>query len=192
MPSSWVDVANSALVKIGTGIISGFNDLNKAEKLTKVRYPFARDVVLRMHPWNCATNRVTSAPLTSPVPPFEYDYYHAQPADCLRILNIGPDGVDYKVEGRMIATNDTLLEIKYIKREENPMIIDELCAECIALYLAWDLCEAFQQTGDKKEAIWKDFRLMLPLSKSVDGKEDPAQGIEADLWLQSRVSDQRG
>lgn len=188
MPLSWVEVANSALVKIGTGVISGFNDLNKAEKLTKIRYPKARDIVLRLHPWNCAIRRVNSSPLTSPTPAFGYTYYHLLPAQSLRVLDIGPTGIDYKIEGRYVATDESLLEIKYITREDDPTQIDDLCAECIALYLAWDLCEAFQQTTEKKASLWNDFKMMLPQAKSVDGKEDPTQGLEANLWLDSRIT----
>lgn len=187
MPASWVDVANSALIKIGVPIISGFNDLNKAEKLTKARYRQARNIVLRLHVWNCAMKRDETAPLASPVPAFGYEYFHAWPSDCLRIVDVGPEGVEFRVEGRRIATDETLLELRYIREEDDPTLIDELCAECIALYLAWDLCEAFQQTSEKKDMLWKDFQKMLPQAKSVDGKEEAAQEIQADEWMESRL-----
>lgn len=186
MPTSWIEVANSALIKLGTGVISAFNDSNKAERLTNLRYEAARDTVLRFHNWNCAMTRVNTAPLVTPTPAFGYTYYHAQPTDCLRIVAIGPEGADYKVEGRYIATDDTVLELKYIKRVTDPTELDYMCAEAIACYLAWDLAPSFLNDDDKRNRLKSDFMELLRQAKSVDGKEDPTQILEAEEWLNSR------
>ena len=103
-----VDIANRALSAIGTRsqITSLTEDSNEAEQCNLLLEPL-RDELLRLAPWNCATNTnllsvLKSAPGTPenpddtsttwnkslPPPPWAYEY--AYPVDCLRPLWIIP------------------------------------------------------------------------------------------------------
>lgn len=103
-----VDIANRALSAIGTRsqIASLNEDSNEAEQ-ANLLLESLRDELLRMAPWNCATNYnnlslLKSAPGTPenptegasvwdksiPPPPWAYEY--AYPSDCLRPLWIVP------------------------------------------------------------------------------------------------------
>ncbi len=187
--AAWVDVVNAALIKLGAATITTLDNADnpKAGRLGALRYEACRDAVLRLHPWNSVTKRVSTANLTTPVPEIDYDYFHLQPSNCLRILNVGPEGTDYRIQGRYIATNETALELRYIAREEDVTIIDSLLLEAIATYLAWDLCTALQQNGEIKKELWDQFRQIIAQAKSVDGKEEPMQEIEAETWLNARL-----
>lgn len=61
------------------------------------------------------------------IPQFAYDFQHAPPADCLRVLSINADGgqleddgTDFLFEGGVILTNSETINLKYIKRVTTP------------------------------------------------------------------------
>lgn len=102
------DIANRSLSSIGTRsqIASLNEDSNEARQCNLLLEPL-RDELLRMAPWNCATNfgnlaLICAAPGTpenptagtltwekgQPPPPWSYEY--AYPADCLRPLWVVP------------------------------------------------------------------------------------------------------
>lgn len=103
-----VDIANRALSAIGTrSTISSLTEYsNEALQCNLLLEPL-RDEILRLAPWNCATNTanlalISAAPGTpenpttgtatwqkgQPYPPWAYEY--AYPSDCLRVLWIVP------------------------------------------------------------------------------------------------------
>lgn len=108
MAISDTDVANRALSAIGTrSQIASLQEIsNEAQQCALLIYP-VRDELLRMAPWNCATNfnsmdLICAAPGTPenpsvgnsvwtkgiPAPPWAYEYVY--PQDCIRPLWIVP------------------------------------------------------------------------------------------------------
>lgn len=117
-----VDIANRALSAIGTrSTIAALSEIsNEAIQCNLLLEPL-RDELLRMAPWNCATNFATlglicAAPGTPenptqgstswqkgiPPPPWAYEY--AYPADCLRPLWIVPQFTTGFASGVPITT----------------------------------------------------------------------------------------
>lgn len=108
--TSEVDIANRALSGMGDRTVSqiaSFSERSAQAKQINLHYAPARDELLRMAPWNCATNYdnlalLKSAPgtpenpsqvltawnKTVPAPPWAYEY--ALPSDSLRALWIIP------------------------------------------------------------------------------------------------------
>lgn len=103
---SEVDIANRALSGLRTEIAS-FSEDSVEARAVSLHFGPTRDALLRMAPWNCATNTnllalICAAPGTpenptlvaatwskgTPPPPWAYEY--AYPADCLRPLWIIP------------------------------------------------------------------------------------------------------
>lgn len=103
-----VDIANRALSAIGTrsSITSFAENSNEAEQCNLLIEPL-RDELLRMAPWNCATNTdlltvLKAAPgtpenpttgqatWTKAIPPPPWAYEYAMPSDCLRLLWVVP------------------------------------------------------------------------------------------------------
>lgn len=117
-----VDIANRALGDIGTRseIASLSEDSNEARAVS-LYFASTRDALLRMAPWNCATNTnllalICAAPGTpenptqttsvwskgTPPPPWIYEY--AYPSDCLRPLWIIPQQTTSFAGGIPITT----------------------------------------------------------------------------------------
>jgi hypothetical protein len=185
MASSFVAIANSALTKLGAQIITDLTEDSKEARLCSARIYEVRDIVLRMHPWNFATKRVILAPVTEN-PAFGYNFQFNLPDDWLRTLQVYPESEDYKMEGGKILANVDTIELVYTYRVANPALIDSLCAEVIACYLAYDISYALIQTGQVQEQLYSLYQEKLRQAKSIDAKEDPARELEANLFLESR------
>lgn len=187
MASSFVAIANSALTKLGAQIITDLTEDSKEARLCSVRIYEVRDIILRMHPWNFATKRVILAPVTDN-PVFGYNFQFNLPDDWLRTLQVYPESEDYKMEGGKILANVDTIELLYTYRVSNPALIDSLCAEVIACYLAYDISYALIQTGQVQEQLFSLYQEKLRQAKSIDAKEDPARELEASLFLESRYT----
>lgn len=186
MPTTLTQIANSALVKLGQASIMSIDDATPNARTIKSRIDFVLRIVLRLHPWNCAIDRVLSAPIVE-TPAFEFSYFHQLPTNCVRILSIGPEGTDYKLEGRRILTDSDSLEIKFVKVVSAIEDLDDLLAEAVACYLAWDCCEKITGSTEQRDRLKQDFRSALGPAKSVDAQEDGSETLEANLFLESRI-----
>ena len=187
MASSWVAIANAALIKLGAQTIISLDDNVKSARLCQARYEECRDIVLRKHIWNCALKRVQLAPLTE-TPAFDWTYLFELPADFIRVAKIGPLDPDYKVEGRKLLANTNQLDLKYIYRVTDPVQLDILCAEAIACYLAFDISFSLTQSESVRQDMAKLFVDALRSAKSADAKEEMAEEIIADEFVDARIN----
>ncbi len=64
--------------------------------------------------------------------------------------------------------------------------------ECLATYLAWDICDHITGDDNKKRALWTDLHGgdekvgMLPRSRFADATEDSQSVIKTGTWLAAR------
>src|SRR5215469_14797056 len=120
--TSEVDIANRALSAIGTrSTIASLAEISNEALNAQLLIEALRDELLRMAPWNCATNYnnlalISAAPGTPenptsgatvwskgiPPPPWAYEY--AYPSDCLRALWIVPQFATGFASGFPITT----------------------------------------------------------------------------------------
>jgi hypothetical protein len=189
--SNAVEVANSALSKIGASTIVSLDDDTKEARLCKLRIDPIRRIVLRMHPWNCAIDRVLLAPLVD-VPAFGLTKTFQFPSDCLRLVEISPKEVFYRIEGRRILCDESSLELRYVKDEADWMKLDELVSEAIACYLAWDIGFPIVQSNTVVERVWKQFETIKRQAKSIDAQEERDYELTADTFLDARIQGTAG
>lgn len=187
MATDFVEIANSALAKLGASTILSLDDDVKEARLCKLRMNPVRRIVLRMHPWNCAIKRESLAPLVE-TPAFDFTNIFQMPANCLRIIAVVPSDVIYRIEGRKILANETELWIKYINDVMEATTLDELLSEAIACYLAWDIGYPLTQSNTVVERVWKQFEAIKRQAKSVDAQEERDYEIEANTIIDSRLS----
>lgn len=191
MATDAVEVANSALAKIGAATILSLDDDTKEARLCKLRINPIRKIVLRMHPWNCALDRQSLAPLAE-TPAFGFSQVFQQPSNCLRIVDIEPDDVFYRIEGRKIYANESELQLKFVKDETDWTKLDELISEAIACYLAWDIGFPITQSNSVVERCWKQFEMLKRQAKSVDAQEERDYELKANTFLDARISGTAG
>jgi len=127
-------------------------------------------------------------------PAFDYSYLYALPTDCLRILTINGDcRLDaYRIEGGFILSNDSELRIRYVYDVSDYTSMDPMFYQCLAGYLAYNLCDHISASDGKKNELHaylyggQGKRGIMPQAKFVDGSEDALQQLEASEWIASR------
>jgi hypothetical protein len=112
-------------------------------------------------------------------PDFGWDYQHSLPSDCLRVLTINgndtteKDGSRWQVEGTKLLTDEEIIELVYIFRQETtanwPADFVNAFALLLASYVATELCG----TGSGKgQALRQQYEtLLLSKAKTNDSRE---------------------
>ncbi|NUT87169.1 hypothetical protein HNO91_12100 [Pseudomonas corrugata] len=184
-----VSICSNALLMLGAQTINDFNDqvnLDRA-KLCANLYPTVRDDMLRQHPWNCCIKRVVLAP-DAAVPAFGYEHAFELPADFLRVLEVGTAGqqIDYLVEGRSIQADTTVLELRYVFRNEVENTWDSALIKLVTLAMASVLAYPITQSTALQQALEQQLEMEKRRARAVDGQEDPPQTLGDERLLASR------
>ena len=190
--ASDVGIANAALGKIGAGTLIALTDDSPEGRLANRTYAELRDQLLRSHPWNFATLRVSLA-ASSTAPVWEYDNAFLVPADFLRLIDVSnPQLQAYRVErtsaeGTIIVTDiGAPLKIKYIAQVTDANKFDASFREALAALLAREWAEpltGITALGQNMAALYDK---KLQEAKGVDGQEQtPAESTNFS-WIDVR------
>lgn len=143
MVSSSVEICNLALDYLGTGnIISLDEQFNDNAKLCKRWYDVTRKSLLKDLNASFAIKRRTLAVLSS-TPVYGRTYQYQLPSDCIKLLNVDSplDIQDYQIEGnKLLYDNNSELNIRYIYDCQDVSLFDDEFIECLALYIAANIC----------------------------------------------------
>jgi len=184
-----VSICSNALLMLGSQTINDFADqanLDRA-KLCANLYPTVRDDMLRSHPWNCAIKRAVLAP-DAAAPSFGYGQSFELPADLLRVLEVGAAGcqIDYLVEGRSIQADTTVLELRYVYRNEVESSWDATLIKLVTLAMAASLAYPVTQSSALQQSFEAKLEAALRRARAVDGQEDPPQTLGDERLLSAR------
>lgn len=177
--ASQLDIINSALIKLGCMPLLNLNDASKEGVLTTARFDFCKDYVLREHPWKSAIKRVSVIPLS--VQPLsiphnlrQWQYAVQLPSDYIRLVLNDDDQLHFQIEGSTFLTNDQVIVIKYVWSVNVIPQLDTHLAECIAWYLASDLCLAIVQNTLIADRMTKQYLAFLSKAKFMDASTSRA------------------
>lgn len=184
-----VSICSNALLMLGAQTINDFADqlnLDRA-KLCANLYPTVRDDMLRSHPWNCAIKRAVLAP-DAVAPAFGYTHSFELPADFMRVLEVGTNGsqIDYLIEGRTIQADTTVLELRYVFRNEVENTWDAHLVKLVTLAMAAALAYPVTQSSALQQSFEQKLEMTLKRARAVDGQEDPPQTLGDERLLQAR------
>ncbi|MNJ17904.1 hypothetical protein D3C77_121950 [compost metagenome] len=184
-----VSICSNALLMLGAQTINDFADqanLDRA-KLCANLYPSQRDTMLRAHPWNCCIKRVVLAP-DAEAPVFGYAHAFQLPADCLRVLEVGTGGcqIDYLVEGKSIQADTTVLELRYVYRNDVESSWDAHLIDLMTISMAAVLAYPITQSTSERDSRKAELVQALRQAKAVDGQEDPPQTLGDERLLGAR------
>ena len=184
-----VSICSNALLMLGAQTINDFADqlnLDRA-KLCANLYPTVRDDMLRSHPWNCAIKRAVLAP-DAVAPAFGYTHSFELPADFMRVLEVGTNGsqIDYLVEGRTIQADTTVLELRYVFRNEVENTWDAHLVKLVTLAMAAALAYPVTQSSALQQSFEQKLEMTLKRARAVDGQEDPPQALGDERLLRAR------
>ncbi|MGH8381748.1 hypothetical protein [Pseudomonas sp.] len=184
-----VSICSNALLMLGAQTINDFADqanLDRA-KLCANLYPTQRDTMLRAHPWNCCIKRIVLAPVAE-APAFGFSHAFELPADCLRVLEVGTGGcqIDYLVEARTIQADTTVLELRYVFRNEVESSWDAHLIDLMTIAMAAVLAYPVTTSTSERDSRKAELREALRFAKAVDGQEDPPQTLGDERLLGAR------
>jgi hypothetical protein len=164
---------------LGDNPISDFDESTDRARLASNLWPTARDYVLRMHPWNCATKRVVLAP-EADAPAFGWTAQFLLPGDNLRVLGVGLPGERprYKVEGGKILMDDTVCRLLYIWRNENPATWDSMLVWGMTMAMRAIFAYGIAQSTTLEQVIDQAMREVLKKARAADGQEDEAEALD--------------
>lgn len=187
--STAVAICSNALLELGLPPINTFDDGSDRALAAANLWPDVRDSVLRSHPWNCAVKRVILSP-DATAPAFGYAYGYTRPSDDLRVLSITQYPCDetpaYEVEGRQILTDEGVVYLRYVWRNDNPETYDATLTRAMTLAMAAALAIPACEDASKKQAMEGELMALMRTARAVDGMEAPPEGIASFPLLAAR------
>ena len=178
--------------------IMALTDNTQAARLCKTHYaPTVREV-MRSGNWRCARRRLSLAPMAE-VPAFGWRFQYQLPGDFIRVVTLNdaettcPRCPVFEVEGRVLLTNETVVNLVYIydiaNSDANVSDIDPLCARAIATLLASKIAWPVQQSRTLRESLLEEYERVKSEAKTANARDakEPRQPPESD-WLAARRS----
>lgn len=183
-----VEIANSALTKVGAPHIMSLGDDTAPARIIKNRIANSIRYVLRRHPWNSSSKRAELAALVD-TPLYQYSFQYQLPSDYVRLIRFYPEDIDFVIQGDKILSNEGIIRMTYVydpKTETGNF--DDMLAEAIASYLAWDISYSIVKSLSFKQQLEKEWKEALAKAKSADGQLAMPEALGADTWIDARVS----
>lgn len=199
--ASSVQIANSALTKLGESRIMSLDDNVKAAREINAIFELRRNALLRAYNWNFAMKRA-SLPALADEPVWGYSLAYQLPSDCMRPVQVGeyyviPGLADYiggtddepfRIEGRTIVTDwSAPLNIRYIRKVTNTGEFDDLFVEALAWDIAVNVAEPLTQSTSKKESAKDDLKAAILQAIRANAIELPPQHQQDDSWIIGRL-----
>lgn len=182
-----IEIINFALAYLGEPPINAISDDNAAARAVVTIYDLTRDQVLRDHFWNFAIRRATLAQSAN-VPAFGFTRFFDLPADFLRLRSFNPSfHPPYRLEGRMIATDEDSAEIVYVSRDAPEADFDPTFVDALATRLAANLAMAITNSQDLEASLWKHYVFRVAEARSIDAQENPPTQLLAEEFIEARL-----
>ncbi|MDB6078125.1 MAG: uncharacterized protein JWO82_1872 [Akkermansiaceae bacterium] len=178
MATSFTDIANLALSEIGAKLIASLETESSEEaRVCRLRFPQARDALLRQHGWNFAVVRADLSKVAE-APVSDWDAAWQMPGDCVRVLRVAagdPDvrGGDFSIEGRRLLTRGAdAVSLVYVSNAVAVGLWDALFVEALSYLLASKVAGPLTQSPSLATDMLNKYKqLALPEAKTVDARE---------------------
>ena len=189
---SKVDLANEALLLLGANKITSFTDNDSNAVLVNRFYESERDALLRSHRWSCAITTANLASLAD-TPIIDWEFKFTLPTDpyCLRVLDVrtvtGDIKLDFEVQGRELLTEETAVDITYIKRLDDATQFDALLYQALVFRLAWKLSYPITRSNPVMQQMASMYDAVVRDARTIDSQEGTPEIIETDTLTDVRL-----
>lgn len=182
---SEVDICNRALSLIHADLITSFEDDTESAIKCKIFYPQIRDEILREHFWNFAIDQAQlQKEATAPL--FDFSNSFELPSDYIRIYRLSSRKNAYKRKGSAIHTDDSAVQIEYVKRITDTTKFDPLFTTILVLKLGASLAYPLAGSEGRGQSLLQEYEMMLKRAKRADGQEGTPDPITADKFVDAR------
>ena len=145
---------------------------------------YVRDDMILFH-WDIVSDR----------PETYWTYRYALPADFSRFVSkwLRHNEYDYALEGKNIVTDETELEINYLKKVTDPDEFDALFTEVliydVAIKLTFSLMGGAYQTQALRNALREERKRLISTAKSINSIENIEGVWPSSQWVNARYGD---
>ena len=191
------DIVNMALAVFGALRIENLDSDTSLQAVhARIHYDQTRDALIRSHYWRFASARATLTE-DSESPDFEFDNQFDLPTDFMRLKSVFGDNFtatentrhSFAIEGQLLLTNDSSVELRYIKKVTDVTEFDALFVEVLVLKLALKLVGALAGGSLKiKNAIHLDLKPLMSQVRAIDRQETNTIGrLNRRPWVEARL-----
>lgn len=184
--ASRTSICNLALTRLGVDVITSLLDESEQARLCNLLFNQSLDYLLQLYPWNFSLVKASLArSATSPL--YDYAYQYQLPTDpyCLQVVNTQYD-FTYKIEGRMLLSNESSIYITYIKRVTDISELSSLFIETLVFYLASQLCLPLTNNKGMADDMQAKYQMALQKARLRDAQEDTAKAMKEVSWVSVR------
>lgn len=184
--ASKVSICSNALLLLGAQTINALDENNDRARTMANLYPFVRESVLRMHPWNCAKRRVLLSPLAE-APAFDWSYQFALPGDWIRTIQVGYlrtssagawiEGNDYLTEVGRILGNMNSLPLIYVSNLTEEAQFDAQLTYAMTVAMSAAAAYTITKSTSQQQAQEAKLEQILKKARAEDAQDDPAQTL---------------
>ncbi len=179
---SVTDICNAALGLVGAADLANYEDAaDRSTEALKCRryYPLIREVVFEAHPWKCISRRV-SLTATTTAPAWGYSYAYPLPADYVRMVGMDDPRRKYKVQGRILQTDESPADLEYVWLDADTTHYSGMLIRCLVLNLAYELALALTRDPAVADQVKMDLeKFFLPIARMVDSVEQGEVTIQS-------------
>lgn len=200
MAESNTRICNQALGKIGAKRIVNFEDTSEESVQAiqcRTHFEPTRDALLRSNYWSFASDRKTLSEDTE-TPDFEWERQFVLPADFLELKSIfDPNNTpgnksrhSHALEGERLLTNDSEMNIRYIKKVTDASKFDPLFVKVLVLLLVDEFIGPLAG-GDARiqKKIDNAIEKLMPKVRALARQEAELQGrADQNTWIDIRAT----
>lgn len=147
-----IDLFNAALLKIGSQAeVTGDNDPSNEYAVCDRCYETALRLVYSIYPWHCCRKYARLNMLNS-CEHYRFKYAYQLPLDCINVVSVYPERINFEVSGRKLFTDHEELKIQYTADIENigelSPLVYQLCVDKLSMMILPSLAKGSYNIKD--------------------------------------------
>ncbi|NCC66541.1 MAG: hypothetical protein EOM15_18055 [Spirochaetia bacterium] len=181
--AQWVDLANRALLRIGSEQISSLDEGVPRANYCYQLLPQAIETVYSSYHWRSAAKRVGLAPLAD-APAYGYAYQFALPADCALIRSVECEG-PYSISNQKILTDATSVFLSYLALPATPTDMPVVVRDLVVRQLAYLISMPILHNDGVSNRLLQEYYQAYAQAVTKDGIAQYQEEEEND-WYDSK------
>jgi hypothetical protein len=169
--SSWTQICNRALGRLGSETVADLNDGTKNAEYCLRFLPEALEHILGQWDFKFSRRRIMLARLEER-PAFGWAYQYALPKDCVRLVSVGEEAgtVPYQAENGMLLTDAEERPVIYIARPDDPTQMPQSIRKAVSTHLAYLLSTALTSNEQLTALIVSEAKGAIDAAKREDAQ----------------------
>jgi len=155
--SSWVEICNAALGRLGKGTIADLDEGSALARYCNLYLGQAIEEIYSLFDWTVGRTRAALNQLVA-VPAFGPAYFYQLPSDLVRVISVDAGDSAWSIEGDRLATDADAVYLTYLARPADPAKLPGYMKKAISTRLALCLTTPMTSSETLSARILKDDR----------------------------------